>query len=208
MYTSVMRTLTQPPRRAPRIAARLRSPPAAATRRGIARIWSASAPHQPGVVARAHGRAVGVEEAQAHVADCTLRPQLDRVLRRRHIPRLAQQGRGLQAPDAHERDRDRRQEHHDPPDRRVLHELLRRGRRPEDRRGGEEDRLGARRPGQQVDEAGRLDLDPGVAHPPKSWTTRVATQVRKAGNCSIAASQVADQEDRPMTSPPVSVVSR
>ena len=57
-------------------------------------------PHQPGVVTGAHGRAVGVEEAQAHVADGALRPQLDRVLRRRHIPRLAQQGRGLHSTSA------------------------------------------------------------------------------------------------------------
>ena len=53
-----------------------------------------------------------------------------------------------------------------------------------------------------------LTWTPGWPAPPKSWTTRVATQVRKAGNCSIAASQVADQEDSPMTSPPVSVVSK
>ena len=48
----------------------------------------------------------------------------------------------------------------------------------------------------------------GLPTPPKSWTTFWATGARKAESCCAAANQVALHDDRPMTSPPVSVVSR
>lgn len=108
--------------------------------------------------------ALSVEEAQAHVPHRTGRAQLVSVLRRRHIARLAQQWRGLQAADPHQRDRHLRKQLHDPLDGRIVSQLLRGRGRPKDRRGGQEDRLGTGVTRQEVDQPGGLDLDLGVAH--------------------------------------------
>ena len=48
----------------------------------------------------------------------------------------------------------------------------------------------------------------GLPTPPTTWTTLSTTWVRLGRITSTAASRVALHEDTPMTSPPISVVSR
>ena len=161
MCSSVIRTLTQPPWSAARIARCLCEPPAKPTRREIARSSAAPMPRTRSSIVVSTRSPVGVEEAQAHVANCTGSAQRLLIACRHRVARLAQQLGRLQAADASEQHRQRRPERGDVANVGVGHQRPAARHRRHDARRREQRRTDTREPAELLGKVCCLGLDRG-----------------------------------------------